>query len=937
MNIDLSLFCHNDWESIESELEDIADPKIKGDLFEYFANYYLRYFENLYDIKEIYCPIADGTPFPPKILKRLNLESRDYGVDGVFITHSNELCAWQAKFRSKRNVLTARELGTFWAEAEYADFRMVISNTRMLPGVSKKKRGHLSVLVDKFEHLDNGFFQGIEDYYKQSRRIHREKKIPRDYQYRMLDEIRGGFSTSRRGKAIAACGIGKTLVSLWAVEEMDASTTIFFAPSLQLIRQTLEDWAMEANKPFRYLCVCSDQTVDADIDQNTMAMGEVDIPVTTDPKTVHGFLKGSSDNEKKYVFSTYHSAEVIGKAVARLNNSFRFDVAVFDEAHRTAGLGGKNSMSIALDDSVVPADKKLFLTATERLVRPRLQKAATEQDIKVFSMNDEAIYGPVFSRLSFGKAIEEHIISDYRIVLSGFYHEDLAGLLKENRYVVGNEDEGTHGESIDNLFKREVLRRAIEDLGIRKIITFHSNIREAKAFTNGLNDVIQEVYSDVYVSHINGAMSAQSRAEIIREFESSEVGVITNVRCLTEGIDIPLIDGVFFADSKGSMIDIVQAVGRALRQPFGRRDKTAYIILPVLIDETTNDTLSGQGFESLFNLIQAMRDQDHMIADWIDSINQDAVRGRIYNAPDLGKILIRLPSRIDLEEFSNALALKIADVNRDPAGTIGIGSTLGRSQRKGSIPRVFKTMMDYTPDKCETSIVIPTFSIIDDTEAVYPTSKLRINNNNVSHCKRLGLIKEVERSKYTLSKIGKRYNRGEIAFETVFRNQMMLYSELVKGSVLFPYRIACQFLLSLGKLNYIEFLFSLYSLAFDNNGKPEFRQAVSIAKDIRKCYPQILLTNESNKRALHEELNDRYGSDFSYENVWTDRTTAANQFRYLGRHLELFEGVFSLRKGWLAVDSMKTSIVEEILQESAPFINTDHYGDTIWIGQLSDV
>jgi superfamily II DNA or RNA helicase len=929
---DLSVFECRTWQSLESELESLSDPKTKGDLFELFANFYFQYFRNLYDIEKLYCPVADGKPFPREILQTLKLERKDHGVDGVFVTRKGELVAWQAKFRSKRNSPTATELGTFWSEAEYADFRLVISNTNKLPGVAGKKKGHLAVLTDRFEHLEAEFFEQLGLFYKSENQIQRKLKSPRPYQKEILEKIREGFSKNDRGKVIAACGIGKTLISLWALEEQKSKSVLFFAPSLQLVRQTLEEWSMESREEFNYLCVCSDQSVDSEVDQNNINLDEIDVPVTTEPAKVREFLSAArNDNRKLFVFATYQSATVIGDAIEELEPAFHFDFAVFDEAHRTAGVGSSNSMSIALEDRVIPASKKLFLTATERLLRPRLESAAEASGMAVFSMNNERVYGPVFARLTFGEAIEKRIIADYRIVFAGLTDAQLATLTKDNRYIVDLDDDEQRAEAIQNLFKRQILLKVFNDLGLRKVITFHANIRESSEFARLLENDFKVNESNTFVSHINGAMSAQTRAEIIREFETSESGVISNVRCLTEGIDIPLIDGVFFADPKGSMIDIVQAVGRALRKPYNSGGKTSYIVVPVLLEERSDNILAGRGFESLFNLLQALRDQDHEISDWIDSVNRGAVTGREHKASDLGKIEIKLPMQIDIDSFADALALRIADVTRDPVGTTGVGSKLGKTQRKGSITRVFKTLMDYTPEKCETSLVQPTFERIKSVGETYSTSELKVNNNNVSHCRRLGLIREVERSFYEVTKLGKSYANGSIDFYTLFKNQMLIYSQQTSEGTLYPYRTTFNFLKELGSVNYIEFIYSLYSIGFDDKGNVDLPLAVNIAKDIRERYPRILMTSEANKHDLLTELNERYSAEFTFNNVWTDRTTAGNQYRYLARHLELFGDLFQLRSNVLSLNENKSEKVDRLLSVSASYLENDKYGERVWI------
>jgi superfamily II DNA or RNA helicase len=933
MSVDLSLFNSRSWQQFESKLESLSSSKAKGDLFELFVNFYFQYFRRLYDIEKLYCPIADGKPFPQEINEALKLESKDHGVDGVFITTKGALVAWQAKFRTKRNSLTATELGTFWSEAEYANFRLVISNTNKLPTVAGKKKGHLSVLVDRFEHLGIEFFEQLSLFYQAEKEIERARKTPRPYQEEILEQIREGLTKNNRGKVIAACGIGKTLISLWAVEEQKSKTVVFLAPSLQLVRQTLEEWAMESTEEFNYLCVCSDQSVDSEVDLNNIELDEIDVPVTTEPARVREFLAAAKiDNRKRFVFATYQSAAVIGHAVEGLAPEFHFDFAVFDEAHRTAGIGSGKSMSIALEDAVIPASKKLFLTATERLLRPRLELAAEASGVSAFSMNNETVYGPVFCRLTFGEAIEKGIIADYRIVFAGLTDTQLASTTKDNRYIVDIDDDEQRAEAIQNLFKRQILLKVFADLGLSKVITFHANIRESFEFARLLESDFIAEGSKTYVSHINGAMSAQARAQVIREFETSESGVISNVRCLTEGIDIPLIDGVFFADPKGSMIDIVQAVGRALRQPYGSQGKISYIVIPVLLEGQSDNLLAGRGFESLFNLLQALRDQDHQLSDWIDSINRGAVTGRKHKAPDLGKIEIKLPQQIDIDSFADALALRIADVTRDPVGTIGIGSQLGKTQRRGSITRVFKTLMDYTPEKCEGSLVKPTFDKISNVDDQYATTALKVNNNNVSHCRRLGLIRKVDSSFfYVLTKLGKDYSDENINFYTLFKNQMLVYSQQTNEGKLYPYRTAFEFLKALESVNYIEFLYSLYSIGFDDDGNVNLPLAVSVAKDIRNRYPRILLTSESNKHVILKELNERYSAEFTFNNVWTDRTTAGNQYRYLVRHLELFGDLFQLRNNVLCLRESGSEEVNELLSASAAYLDESKYGEWVWI------
>ncbi|GIU51817.1 DEAD/DEAH box helicase family protein [Shewanella sp. KT0246] len=939
--MNLTAFNNSSWVAIEKHLEAIDSNKQKGDLFEYFTYFYLKYFSKLHAIDEIYCPIVDGKSFPAKVINKLKLENTDNGVDGVYINNKGEYIAWQAKFRSKRAALTATELSTFWAEAEYADHRLIISNSKKLTKVANKKSGHLSLLSDKFEVLDEHFFTQLHDFFTtKNKKIVIDKKVPRDYQEKIVEDIREGFSTSNKGKVIAACGIGKTLISIWSAEAVKAKRVIFFAPSLQLVRQTLEAWSFESSSTFSYLCVCSDQSVDSDIDKNNIDLDDIDIPVTTNPKEIANFLSLKNQEECVYIFSTYQSAEVIGTAIESLDD-WTFDLAVYDEAHRTAGIGADSKFSKALLDALIPTRKKLFLTATERLIRPRLSNAANELGKAVFSMNDANVYGPTFSRLTFGEAIHKKIISDYRIVFSGITNSDLSRIISNNQYIKDELSDEQQTEAIHNLFKRTILKKTILDLGVRKVITFHSKISEAVEFSKKLNEelISNDPKDDIAISHINGQMSSQARCEIINDFEASDIGVISNVRCLTEGIDIPLIDAVFFADPKGSLIDIVQAIGRALRQKFGQENKTAYIIIPVLIDDESSDICTGQGFESLFNLIQALRDQDQELSEWIDSINSDKVRGRKQSKGNLGKIDVILPKEIDISQFEESLAIRIADVNKDPTGTIGVGGQLGKSERKGSITRVFKTAVDFTASVCLENLVEPTLNLMLPNQTytrkdlIIYTKNNRPSNNNVSHCERLGIIKKVAKAQFQLTGIGEKIKSNQHDFNDMFKNQMMLFSQDKDGSTLFPYREVFLFLKRLKSINFVQFVYGIYSIEFDDDDKPNIEKAISNAQEINQNYPNIHLTSEANKQGILNELNEAYNCNFSFANVWTDRTTVGNQYRYLKNDLIIFDEIFTFSNKCILLKDGGEEKISEILSRSGAFLSPELYGEKIWINE----
>ena len=356
----------------EDAVETISNTTEKGDAMEHLVYFYLKSNSQYYDIKEIYTE----DHIPEQLRVQLKLERKDNGVDGVIVRNDGKTIAYQVKFRSAHAVPTAQELATFWAESEYADYRLICANCANLPKVSGKKKNQMSILLDKFLKLDFAFFEEFQKYLKGdiSARSTTKKAVPEgayQYQQHLINQITDGLSKHDRGKFIAACGTGKTLVAMWVHESMKAGDILFVVPSLALIRQTLDSWIHNCSVPFSYLCVCSDPSVAAleDDEVNTLA-SDVDFPVTTNPDDIHTFLSGSA--EKKVIFATYNSLDAISNAL--FETKFTFDLGIFDESHRTAGRKDSLMFVYGMEDDYIPIKKRLFMTATERLVSPRLKK-----------------------------------------------------------------------------------------------------------------------------------------------------------------------------------------------------------------------------------------------------------------------------------------------------------------------------------------------------------------------------------------------------------------------------------------------------------------------------------------------------------------------------------------------------------------------------------
>jgi len=888
---------YSNWKALETVIEAIDTTVEKGDVFEQFCYFYFSYFSGLYQIEAIYSDKVPGHWISEETKALLHLSQRDDGVDGVIHRIDGSWIAYQAKFRSHRRSPNSNELNNFWAEAEYADFRIVISNSVSLPVDVEKRKNYGVVLAHMFDDLNSEFFEYL---FAEANATNLDatraaaKFQPREYQQEMVDAAVAGFKEHDRGKIIAACAAGKTLVSLWVSEALNTNKVVFFTPNLALVRQTIVNWTRNSNTPFVYLAVCSDETVSSGIDDTfTISAGELDIPVTTDASAIATFLQHPSPL-KKVLFSTYQSVDCIIDAIKECPADFRFDFAVYDEAHRTAGAGNSGLFGKALEDANIPVHKRLFMTATERLVKPSIKEKMEHNNHVVFSMDDYSKYGKVFYRLPFGKAIEQGIIADYQIVVAVMNSDEMSSLVAHNRYLTLEKEKRTVADEVEAqlVFKVALFSKVMATVGATKAVSFHADIPAARRF-GAFMKKWPDTAEDAYISHVNGSYTAAQRASIFRDFENSEFGLITNVRCLTEGVDIPYIDAIMFADPRNSLIDIVQAVGRALRKPFGVTEKTSYIIVPVLVNEESGEFVDD-AFSTMHAVIQALRDQDEMLADWIDQINMSVVRGGGGgHVRGTGKIRAILSESIDVDRFYESIAARISQYNSRPTGSVQLGSTLGKHQRGSGHARSFRTLCDYNPHVLKNSLIDPTVDLFRSSDAIATRTELLINNNNVSHTERLGIISKVDRSRFILTQLGRQYKNGEVDYDTMFERQILLYSHTTPQGTIFPYRAACKALMRVGTINYIEFLYGIYTMVGGSESEC-VEQAVQIILLIRDCYPNIMQTSVGNQEEIRTVLNDVVGVDFSRENVWTDRTTIGNQYRYFLNHIKMLRNCFEI-------------------------------------------
>jgi len=663
------------WATLEKAIGGLPTQQDRGEAFEEFSAALLELHKDYYQATKIW-RLRD---VPDEILERLGCSSRqDVGIDGIILHYDDTLTAYQSKFRLDRfDIPSQRELSTFYMVSDRADFRLIIANVEDLPRVVRERKAHGQYLVDSLLNLPEDFFASLQEYV-----FHKTPKLgpslePRPFQMQAIDAVIEGFRRHPRGQAILPCGSGKTLIGKWIADRLGAKQILILVPSLALIKQTLEEWYKVRGPGFRYICICSDQSVALlhSADGWEADPSDQDFKVSTDPRELAAFLRQSSPLPQ-VVFSTYQSSGVLVDGLRELAmQQCRFELVICDEAHKVAGAAGKPFAQV-LDDEKIPATKRLFMTATPRVIAPQYRKNTEEDQTPIVSMDELDVFGPVFYRMSFAEAIQQNIISDYRVVVIGVSEQEVAELARAGRTIETEDQERWNAQG---LAQRIALAKAIGLYGIMKIFSFHNRVASASEFVDAnrpdsLPAVLDKMSPNLHylAKHINGEMSAGARNRILREFKMSARGVISNARCLGEGVNVPVVDGVFFADSRSSVIDIVQATGRALRVVPGK--SRAYVIIPVLVqeEEDPETIIEASRFQLVWQVLSAMASQDERVDG---AIREARIRQGEGNAPILGQahasdrrdmpdantILMGFPRHIGFAQYQSLFSLEMME------------------------------------------------------------------------------------------------------------------------------------------------------------------------------------------------------------------------------------------------------------------------------------
>ncbi|MFN9690269.1 MAG: DEAD/DEAH box helicase family protein, partial [Bacteroidota bacterium] len=622
--------------------------KEKGDAFENITKLYFeidpkyQFYDNIWLFSEL----------PAKELEILGLPSQDLGID-IIAKSGDEYHAIQCKFHDDNSKsITFKEVATFISLLE--------SNPKLTQGYicstadstshnfQKLKTKPINlILSDDWNNLGPDFFHQIEDILNGKKPTYKIFE-PKEHQEKAIKDAVSYFSKSAntRGKLIFPCGSGKSLTGLWITQALRSKTTLIAVPSLSLIKQTLEVYLSQMaalNVPVKWLCICSDEGIGKDEDI-VIYTENIGVPCQTDPVYIEQWLI-KNKGENIIVFTTYQSGRIIAEISKNL--AISFDVGIFDEAHKTVGSDKKLFSHLLLEENI-SISKRIFMTATERFYQG--------SDDSIISMNNTSIYGEVFTQMSFKEAIELSLLTDYKVITIEVGKSEISDFIKQNNLVQLNDKwkKETEARSLASML---ALRKAMEQFPIKNAVSFHSSID--KAIRNKeLQDHISTTYNfEPIVSYtVSGNQPTAKRNRIVQEFARSERALITNAKCLTEGVDVPNIDCIVFADPRKSKVDIVQALGRALRRKEGK--EWGYVVLPVVYDEETKE-IDNENFKEIVAILRGLASNDGRIIEYFEAKGSDKQTKRdksesIFNFSVISEIL-------DEKELENHLEIKLWD------------------------------------------------------------------------------------------------------------------------------------------------------------------------------------------------------------------------------------------------------------------------------------
>ena len=676
-------------EIISKYRENSTSERNKGDKFEKLMKAYLL-------TKPVYRNLLSDvwlwSEFPYK--DQFGTGGKDTGIDLACRTHEGDYWAVQCKCYRPEVKIDLPTVSTFittssipfntkdgnknfshriWIDTTHGGFNQEATNAVEKIGVTRLGLTDLKNDDVDWAELDAG---------KKGGEATLKKYELRDHQKDAFNATTTYFKDHDRGKLIMACGTGKTFTSLRIAEAVatDSHLVLFLVPSIALLSQTLKEWSAQAKSNMYPICICSDSHAS---DKAEDSISNLVLPATTNSQTVHRQFIDFRNRQKKdagmiVVFSTYQSIDVISQVQKDINAletstgsataPFIFDLIVCDEAHRTTGVKQKDKVQSAFtkvhDNENVRARKRLYMTATPRLYSSDAQAKAKEKEVLVWSMDDPEWFGEEIYRIGFGMAVEKQLLSDYKVIVltldENSVDADLQKQILDEHSEIKADDAIKLIGCINVLSKRtnyltdKELFSDVDPEPMKSAVAFCSNIKNSEYLKDSFN-VCQKAYYEkmseedradlvvVEADHVDGGMGSTVREDKLDWLKKAdpnkkECRVLNNVRCLSEGVDVPSLDAIMFLSSRNSQVDVVQSVGRVMRRAEGK--KFGYIIIPVVVPANANaDEIldTSDDFKIVWSVLNALRAHDDRFNATINKIELNKKKPKIINVTGGGR------------------------------------------------------------------------------------------------------------------------------------------------------------------------------------------------------------------------------------------------------------------------------------------------------------
>jgi len=602
---------------------------------------------------------------------RKGLPKPDLGIDLVATLGDKDEerdVAIQCKFHREGHTLSKRDIDSFLANSSRKFFcHRILMDTTGVPLTSNVQNSLLHqdppvVRIGLHDLLNSDL--DWDQFLSKNEVETAEPKDPWPHQKEAIVKVVAGLSEKdSRGKMVMACGTGKTFTSLRIAEELigKGGRVLYLVPSLSLMSQTIREWTKDSRIPLRYYAVCSDHQVvkpgrrqDDKIDLSVLDMP---YPANTNPLKLSNRIGYDVPSQMTVVFATYQSIEVISIAQRKYGLP-DFDLAIMDEAHRTAGDRNRMKKSDEKDSEFIKiheqdnirSDRRLYMTATPKVYSKSARQRASQEDIVLYSMEDEDIFGPVLYEIGFGSAVERELLSDYKVIvleIPGDAVAEEASMIMEK-----------HDISLDEAGKLTGCYRAIAKVDesefgddtnpMKRVIAYCRKISISQKVAEVFPDLVKEynerqresedgqvIHHDIKVDHIDGTQQAVERNRKLNWLDSVEAEdqtchVLSNVRCLSEGVDVPALDAIMFLHPRKSQVEVVQAVGRVMRK--SDHKQMGYIILPVVIPMGTDPVEAlnnNKTFEVVWQVLNAIRSHDERFDAMINLLEQGETGDRL--------------------------------------------------------------------------------------------------------------------------------------------------------------------------------------------------------------------------------------------------------------------------------------------------------------------